>query len=76
MILHIHTHANGYYYQIRKREPLGEAPWIEQHLIPHHPYLPSERVNEYNTGLTPERFIKEMDEAGIDKAVIVGGGVR
>jgi predicted TIM-barrel fold metal-dependent hydrolase len=72
MIIDMHTHVDGYYYKLRRRDRLGEGAWIENHLIPRHPYLPHETVDKHYSELTPERYIEEMNEAGIDKAVILG----
>jgi len=73
MIVDIHTHANGHFYAIRKQAGMSEASvsdWINRILIPYHPYLKAETVDQYYSEFSPEKFITEMDEAGIDKAVI------
>ena len=69
MIIDIHTHAEGHFYS--KEQSVGELDWINRHLIPNHPYISREKVHDYYYHFDPERYLKEYDEAGVDKIVIL-----
>lgn len=73
MIIDMHTHANGHVHKVREEatDMWGFQDWISRHLVPRHPFLSPSEVQAYQRGLSPEKFIAEMDEAGIDKSLIL-----
>lgn len=74
LIIDMHSHANGHVYSRKTKESIpgmSYSGWIDRFQKPHHPFLSPEQVDEYYSNLNPSRYIEEMDEAGIDKAVLL-----
>lgn len=69
LIIDIHTHAEGHFDS--KDLDAGAKDWVERQLVPRHPYMAPETVRDYYFNFSPQRYLQEYDDAGVDKIVIL-----